>query len=66
MMEAIQQADASHSQRAGNISDFWRLHLATLSGTVGQLEAEQWLIEMEYLLKVARVLDTDMVNIIKI
>lgn len=65
-MEAIQYANALHPLRAGNISQFEHLHHETYSEMLGPLEAEQWLIEMENVLKIVRVLNTDTVNVIKI
>jgi len=57
---------APREHRPGTISDFRRLQPAEFSGTEKPLDAEQWLIDMTDLLKAARILGENQVEVVKI
>ena len=52
--------------RAGTVADFRRLGPDTFAGTETPLQAEQWIVKMEQLLKAARIPDADKVNVVGI
>lgn len=66
VMAVLECILALRNEHSGGTSDFRRLHLSTYSRTSGALEAEQWPVEMENLLKVARVMDRDKTYFIQI
>jgi len=57
---------APQEQKLGNVSDFRRLQPAIFSGMERPLDAEQWLVDMTDLLRVARVPDENQVEMAKI
>jgi len=57
---------ASKERRPGNVSDFRRLQSAVFTGEERPLDAEQWLIDITDLLKVARVPEENQVKVAKI
>lgn len=52
--------------RPGNVSDFQRLQPVAFIGMEITLEAEQWLVDMANLLKTVRILEEDIVKVVKI
>ena len=63
---ALEKATALREQRTGNVTDFIRMNPAMFTGTETPLEAEQWLTDMENLLKAAKIPEADRVEVISI
>ena len=57
---------APREPRTGNVTDFMRMNPAMFTGTEMPLEAEQWLTDMENLLKAAKIPEADRVEVINI
>ena len=66
--ELLRQAllTAPREQRPGNVSDFGRLQLTIFSGTERPLDTKQWVIDTTDLMKAARILDENQVEVTKI
>ena len=52
--------------RTGNVTDFMRMNPAVFTGTEMPLEAEQWITDMEDLLKAAKIPEADRVEVIAV
>jgi len=52
--------------RTGTVADFKRLGPSIFAGTETPLEAEQWMVKTEQLLKAARVPEADRVDVVSI
>ena len=63
---ALERATAPREQRVGNVTDFRKLDPKMFSGNEKPLQAEQWLTDVENLLKAVRIPETDQVEVVKI
>lgn len=66
VIEMLDHVVVMRDRRLGRISDWRHLHLSTLLGTTRVLEVVERLVEMENLLRAARVPDMDKIDILKI
>ena len=57
---------APREPRTGNITDFMRMNPAVFTGTETPLEAEQWITDMEDLLKATKIPEADRVEVIDV
>jgi len=64
--EALERVMAPKEQKIGNAADFRKFEPKMFSGNEEPLQAEQWLVDTENLLKIARVPEADYVDIVKI
>ena len=63
---AVERMTAPREPRTGNITDFMRMNPAVFTGTETPLEAEQWITDMEDLLKAAKIPEADRVEVIAV
>jgi hypothetical protein len=63
---ALEKATAPREQRTGNVTDFMRMNPAVFTGTEIPLEAEQWITDMENILKTTKIPEADQVEVITI
>jgi uncharacterized protein GlcG (DUF336 family) len=63
---AIERVTAPREPRTGNVTDFMRMNPVMFSGTETPMVAEQWITDMENLLKAAKVPEADWVEVINI